>query len=126
MTDSSTGQFIYVFNPVRREMLTDPDAWSENDIRIAEAHFQYLEKATEAGTVLLAGRSLDGDGPALVILEAASETEARRFMEQDPFVAGGLMRATLHPFRAALVRKGQVLRRPTRGAAHLENSDASR
>jgi len=25
-------------------------------------------------------------------------------MQADPFVAGGLMRASLHPFRAALVR----------------------
>lgn len=54
--------------------------------------------------MILAGRSLDGVGPAVVIFEAASEEEARRFMESDPFVAGGLMRATLHPFRAALVR----------------------
>jgi uncharacterized protein YciI len=106
MTDSGAGQFIYVFDPVRPEMVTDPDAWSGNDLCIAEAHLQYLKAATEAGTVLLAGRSLDADGPAIVILEVDSESEERRFMEGDPFVAGGLMRATLHPFRAALVRKG--------------------
>ena len=57
--------------------------------------------------MLLAGRSLDGKGPAIVILEAASEEEARRLMERDPFVASGLMRATLHPFRPALVREGR-------------------
>jgi uncharacterized protein YciI len=54
--------------------------------------------------VLLAGRSQDGVGPALVIVEADSEAEARRFMEADPFVANGLMRARLHPYRVALVR----------------------
>jgi hypothetical protein len=54
--------------------------------------------------VILAGRSTDGVGPAIVILDIADEGEARRFMNNDPFVAGGLMRADLHPFRASLVR----------------------
>jgi len=97
-------QFIYVFDPVRPELITDPNAWTEEDERAAEAHFAYLKRATEEGRVLLAGRSLDGVGPAIVILEAAGKGEALRFMENDPFVRGGLMRATLHPFRAALVR----------------------
>jgi uncharacterized protein YciI len=85
-------------------MVTDPDAWTPEDIRVAEDHFAYLKQATEEGTVILAGRSLDGQGPAVVIFEAESEEQARHFMESDPFVAGGLMRASLHPFRAALVR----------------------
>jgi uncharacterized protein YciI len=99
-------QYIYLFEAVRPELVTDPDAWSERDNEIAEAHFRYLQRATQEGTVLLAGRSQDGVGPALVILEADSEAEARRFMKQDPFVANGLMRARLHPYRAALVRGG--------------------
>ena len=98
-------EFIYAFDPVRPELVTDPDAWTEEDERIFEAHFAYLKQATEEGIVLLAGRAQDGVGPAIVIFEAGSEEEARRFMENDPFVAGGLMRASLHPFRAALVRK---------------------
>jgi uncharacterized protein YciI len=103
MTDQKQ-QFIYLFEPVRPELVTDPDAWTEEDIRIGEAHFAHLKRATEEGTVILAGRSTDGIGPAFVIFEAASEEGARRFMESDPFISGGLMRATLHPFRAALVR----------------------
>jgi uncharacterized protein YciI len=105
MSEHKLQQFIYVFDPVRPAMVTDPDAWTEEDTRIAERHFAYLKRATEEGTVILAGRSLDGVGPAIVIFEAASEDEARRFMENDPFVAEGLMRATLHPYRAALVRQ---------------------
>ena len=104
MSEQEEQQFIYVFDPVRPELVTDPDAWTEDDIQIAEDHFAYLQQATEEGIVILAGRSTDGLGPAVVILEAASEQEARHFMENDPFVAGGLMRADLHPFRAALVR----------------------
>jgi len=33
------------------------------------------------------------------------ETAARKFMEEDPAVAGGLMTAELHPFTVALERK---------------------
>lgn len=104
MPEQSESQFIYVFEPVRPELITDADAWTEEDTRIAGEHFAYLQRATQDGIVILAGRSLDGEGPAVVIFEADSEDRARSFMEADPFVAGGLMRAKLHPFRAALVR----------------------
>lgn len=106
MPEQSKGQFVYVFEPVRPELVTNPDAWTEEDTRIGSEHFAYLQKATQDGVVILAGRSLDGEGPAVVIFEADSEERARSFMESDPFVAGGLMRAKLHPFRAALVRSG--------------------
>jgi uncharacterized protein YciI len=105
MAVRDTLQFIYQFDPIRPELVTDPDAWTEEDIRISEAHFAYLKGATEDGIVLLAGRSQDGVGPAIVILEAETEGAAQKFMENDPFVSSGLMRASLHPFRAALVRK---------------------
>jgi uncharacterized protein YciI len=99
-----TQHYIYVFEPVRPELVTDPDSWTEAEEQIGERHFTYLKQATEAGKVLLAGRSLDGQGPAIVILEARSADEAQTFMEADPFVAEGLMRASLHPFRAALIK----------------------
>jgi len=105
MSKQDTLQFIYHFEPIRPELVTEPDAWTEEDNRIGEAHFAYLQKATQDGIVLLAGRSQDGIGPAIVIFETDSEEAARSFMENDPFVADGLMRASLHPFRAALVRK---------------------
>ena len=56
------------------------------------------------GGVLLASRSQDRIGPVTVIFEAKSEEAARDFMENDPFISGGLMRTSFHPFRAALVR----------------------
>ena len=99
---------IYIFEAIRPELITDPDAWTEDDLRIAKEHFAYLKRATEEGTVILAGRSTDGVGPAIVILDIADVEDARRFVENDPFVAGGLMRAHLHPFRAALVRTSHI------------------
>jgi hypothetical protein len=41
----------------------------------------------------------------VVIFEVESDDAAYQFMVNDPFVSGGLMRAHLHPFRAALVRE---------------------
>jgi uncharacterized protein YciI len=105
MAESEKPQFIYQFDPIRPELVTDADAWTDEDNRIAEAHFAYLQKASREGIVLLAGRSQDGVGPAIVIFEAEGEEAARKFMENDPFVSGGLMRASLHPFRAALIRE---------------------
>jgi hypothetical protein len=39
-----------------------------------------------------------------VVFEAKSEEVAREFIQSDPYASGGLMRASLHPFRAARVR----------------------
>lgn len=99
-------EFIYQFTPgPRPELATDPDAWTESEEAIAAAHFERLRAAAEDGRVILAGRSQDGVGPAIVIFRANSEEEAMRFMEEDPFVANGLFGARLHPFRAALVER---------------------
>ncbi len=98
-------QFLYQFGPGDRpELTTNPDAWTDEDNRVAAEHYERLRQATEDGKVLLAGLSTDGRGPAVVIFEAASEAAARHFMEDDPFVRNGLFTATLHPFRASLVR----------------------
>lgn len=98
-------QFLYQFGPGERpELAGNPDAWTEDDERIGAEHYERLRAAAEYGIVILAGRSTDGTGPAIVIFEAGSEEEARQFMEADPFVASGLFTATLHPFRASLVR----------------------
>ncbi len=104
MPESEILQYIYQFDPIRPELVNDPDAWTEEDIQIDHAHFAYLKKTTEEGFVHLAGRSQEGVGPAIAIFEAESEDTTKEFMENDPFVAGGLIRASLHPFKASLVR----------------------
>lgn len=82
MAESEEPQFIYQFDPIRPELVTDADAWTDEDNCIAEAHSAYLQKATQEGIVLLAGRSQDGVGPAIVIFKAESEEAARKFMEK--------------------------------------------
>ncbi len=103
MTVTERPQFLYAFTPGSRpELATDLDAWTAEDEAVATEHFAYLKAAAVEGTVLLAGRSQDGIGPAIVILQAATESEARNFMESDPFVSSGMFGASLHPFRIAL------------------------
>lgn len=98
-------QWIYQFSPGDRpELATDEDAWTPDDEKVAAAHVARIVGATDAGIVILAGRSQDGIGPAVVIFEMESEAEARAFMKEDPFVSEGLFGATLHPFHAAFMR----------------------
>jgi len=95
-------QYIYQFGPgPRSDLPTDPDAWTIEDEQVGADHFAYLKQATEDGVVILAGRSQDGIGPAIVIFQADSEEAARQFMEEDPFVSVGLFSARLHRFTAA-------------------------
>ena len=102
-------QWLYHFLPgPRPELATEPEAWTVEDERVAAAHFAHLEQALADGILILAGRSQDGVGPAIVIFEAADESSAREFMESDPFVSSGLFGASLHPYRAALFRPLQA------------------
>ncbi len=98
--------WLYQFKPgeERPDLATNLAAWTEDDDPVFAAHYERLRQGADDGRVILAGRSQDGIGPAIVIFEADSEEEARRFMEEDPFVSEGLFGADLHPFRAALVR----------------------
>lgn len=99
-------QFLYIFESGDRpDLATDPEAWTTQDEQIAAEHLAYLAAGAARGTVVMAGRSQDGMGPAIVILEVESEEEARRFMEADPFLTRGLFGASLHPFRTALQRQ---------------------
>jgi len=41
----------------------------------------------------------------IAIFEATDEAAARKFMEADPVVVGGVMTAELHPFSVVLQRK---------------------
>ncbi|MCH7591930.1 MAG: hypothetical protein IH989_04000 [Planctomycetes bacterium] len=100
MPGSNRQRFIYHF-----EFLRPLDTWDADVKGIARAHVAYLTAAAEEWTLVLAGRSTDGEGPAVVIIETDSREEAERFMARDPFVAGRIMRASLHPFRVSLTRR---------------------
>ena len=97
-------QFIYVLKLIPR--LLDQKSWTPREERIVETHFQYLKELTEAGTIILVGRTqqMDEETFGIAIFEAATEEDARRIMENDPAVQGGIMTAKLFSFRVALSR----------------------
>lgn len=96
--------FVYVLRLAPN--LHQDSGWTDRERGLVGAHFQYLKAATEAGHVLLAGRTNEPLDKTfgLVIFEADDEAAARRFMEGDPAVKAGVMLATLHPYGVALKR----------------------
>jgi len=70
------------------------------------AHLSYLEGAGER--LKLAGPLRDTEEKpigSLIVIEAASETAARLFAENDPYAQAGLFeRVEIHPFAALLGR----------------------
>jgi uncharacterized protein YciI len=95
--------FLYKIQPVRPEMLSVGPT-PEEEQAVSE-HFAYLENLTEAGVVLLAGRTLNTDHSSfgIVILTARSEQAARDIMLNDPAISQRVMRAELYPYRIALL-----------------------
>ena len=95
-------QFIYVLHLVPR--LHADTSWTDEDKKVLQRHFIRFQEAIKAGKLILAGRTSEsGDKTfGIAIFEAKDEAAARKFMEEDPAVAGGLMTAELHPFSVAL------------------------
>ena len=102
---SKPKQFIYVLRLVPR--LHANSAWTKEDNAALERHFTRFQDAAKSGQLILAGRTSEpGDKTfGIAIFEAPDEDAARKFMQDDPAVAGGLMTAELHPFAVALQRK---------------------
>ena len=98
-------QWIYVLKVTRLEMLTEGSTPEEDEI--VGRHFAYLKNLTEKGVMILMGRTQNNDESTfgVAIFEAENEEAARTIMENDPAVAGGVMCATLYPYRVALMRK---------------------
>jgi uncharacterized protein len=98
-------QFIYVLRLVPR--LHADSGWTKEDNAMLERHFVRFQQAAKSGQLILAGRTSEpGDKTfGIAIFEASDEDAARKFMQEDPAVAGGLMTAELHPFAVALQRK---------------------
>jgi uncharacterized protein YciI len=102
---SEVTHYLYRIQPTRLEMLTHGPTAEEAEI--VTQHFAYLQRLTEEGVVVLAGRTLNTDERSfgIVIFRADSEEAARRVMEQDPAVRNRVMRAELYPYRIALMAK---------------------
>lgn len=98
-------EYLYRLRPIRAAMITEGATDSER--RIIRSHVAHLQRLADEGVVLLAGRTQTGaeDTFGLVIFKADSEDAARRIMESDPAIAGGVMSAELFPYAVAVVHR---------------------
>ena len=98
-------QWLYHLVPARLGMVTG-EATPE-EIETVSRHFAYLKDLTEKGVMILMGRTQNNDEHTfgIAIFEAEDESAAREIMENDPAVKGGVMKATLYPYKIALMRK---------------------
>jgi uncharacterized protein len=98
-------QFIYVLKLIPR--LREEKNWTKEDSEIVGRHFRRLQQLHKEGKVILAGRTLNESNPSqfgVVIIEAGSEAEARKMMEEDDAVKEKIMTAQLFPFSVALIK----------------------
>jgi uncharacterized protein YciI len=98
-------QFMYVLKPTRLGMLTEGSTPEERDT--VSRHFAYFKDLTEKGVMILMGRTQNSDESTfgIAIFEAENEAAARQIMENDPAILGGVMTATLYPYKIALIRR---------------------
>ena len=98
-------QFLYFLKPTRLDMVAVGPTPEEAET--VSRHFAYLKDLTEKGVMILVGRTQNSDESTfgIAIFEAEDESAARTIMENDPAVVGGVMSATLYPYKVALMRK---------------------
>ena len=71
---SETQQWLYRIQPVRATMLAEGSTPEEDEI--TRQHFTYLKQLCEAGTVILAGRTLNTGYSSFGIIIFKAESEA--------------------------------------------------
>ncbi|HHY82773.1 MAG TPA: hypothetical protein GX505_08865 [Clostridiales bacterium] len=98
-------QFIYVLRPIPR--LLKEENWTEQEEKIIDKHFAYLQNLLAEGKLILAGKTcgLDEKTFGVVIIEADSIEEAYQMMNNDPGVSDGIMTAELFTYNVAIMRQ---------------------
>jgi uncharacterized protein YciI len=106
MSSDRRRQYLYFLEAVDPAKAASRETWTDYDQETFDLHWARLKQLRDARTLLMAGRSHDpsGTGPAIVIFEAESDDEAQRILDEEPFVARGFAKATLHPFSVAISR----------------------
>ncbi|MCA0988547.1 YciI family protein [Guptibacillus algicola] len=84
--------------------LLDEKNWTKKENNIVSEHFNALQQLLKENTLIMAGRTMNGDESAfgIVVIQTNSEEEATAIMKKDPAVREGIMTAELFPYRVAL------------------------
>lgn len=93
-------EFVYLIRPTRENLI---ETMTEQEAKLMDNHFEYLKNYLSEKKLILAGPCLDA-AFGIVVFNADSIESAREFMENDPAIAGGIMRSELHPFHVSLMQ----------------------
>jgi uncharacterized protein YciI len=101
-------EYLYRIEPTRPAMVIDGPTLQEREI--ISQHFAYLSRLKDDGVVILVGRTQENNEKTfgICVFNADSEEAAQGIMNNDPAVKNGVMRATLHPYRVALIAEANV------------------
>jgi uncharacterized protein YciI len=94
--------FVYLIRPLRANFLA---TITPEEQAIMKEHGLYLQNKLKEKSLILAGPCADTTF-GIVLFEAESAEEARKIMENDPAVKGGVMGSELHPFVLSLFQFG--------------------
>jgi uncharacterized protein YciI len=94
-------EWIYFIHPPREDFAA---TMTDEEKAVWSIHFERFERELAEGRLILVGPTLGQKNTGIAIFEAPDEEAARRFMEEDPVIAGGLATGELRPFRVSLLR----------------------
>jgi uncharacterized protein YciI len=94
-------EWIYFIHPLREDFAA---TMTDEEKGVWSIHFERFERALAEGMLILVGPTLGRTNTGIAIFEAPDEAAARRFMEDDPVIAGGFATGELRPFRVSLLR----------------------
>jgi uncharacterized protein YciI len=94
-------EWIYFIHPPREDFA---DTMTAEEEAVWGVHFERFQRALADGVLVLVGPTLGPKNTGIAIFEATDEDAARRFMEEDPVIAGGFATGELRPFRVSLMR----------------------
>jgi uncharacterized protein len=99
-------QFLYVLQVTRPAMLIEGPTADERAALLE--HFAHLDKLSEEGTLILAGRTqtTHPETMGLAIFNAESIEEAIKIKDSDPVIVKGVMTAEVYPYQIALINEG--------------------
>jgi uncharacterized protein YciI len=98
ISENIMSEYLYLTHPFRHGFF---DAPTGEETAIMDEHFDYLKRAAEEGTVVLAGPCTD-DTFGLVVFKVENDQAANAFMFADPSVKKNVMVAELHPMRISI------------------------
>jgi len=96
--------FFVVIRPYRKDFITNP---KEDEDKIMVDHFYYLMSLLKQKKLFLAGPTLIPEDPfGIIILEAETEEQAKKLLENDPSIKVGIQKiADFRPIRLSLTRR---------------------